>query len=64
MGQEIKPAYLYTTNDEQYTVLVTSVVDNPVIEDLQVEYYVLQPQCFSSKKYFLKNFKELKDDGT
>ena len=58
----IEPNKLYITNDGSYVVLVTSVVDNPAIEDLQVEYYALQPQCFSSKKYFLENFKELEND--
>lgn len=54
--EEVKAGYLYTTKDKQYTALVTSVADDSIIEDLEVEYYLLQPQCFSSKKYFLENF--------
>lgn len=56
----IKPFHLYSTKNGEYIVLVTSVCDNPALEDLEVEYYYIDAQCFSSKKYFEETFKECK----
>ena len=54
----IEPMKLYKTKDNNYFVLVTDVKDNTVLEDLQVEYYILNTVCYSSKKYFKNIFKE------
>ena len=57
---KIEEGKFYTSNDNTLTVYVTSVIPNTVIEDVEVEYYALQPQCFSSIKFFEDNFKEAK----
>ena len=56
---DIVPGNFYKTKDGNYVVVVTSVAKNPVLKDLEIEYYLIETQCFSSRDYFVDNFKEV-----
>ena len=49
----------YKTKDGNYVVIVTSIAKNPALKDLEIEYYLIKTQCFSSQEYFMNNFKEV-----
>lgn len=56
---DIVPGRFYKTKDGNYVVVVTSIAKNPALKDLEIEYYLIETQCFSSQEYFMNNFKEV-----